>query len=35
VIESLEINPLIVLEHGVFGVDLLFRRSPPGSGSID
>ena len=35
VIESLEINPLIVMEHGVFGADLLFRRSRlPDSGSI-
>jgi acyl-CoA synthetase (NDP forming) len=29
VIESLEINPLIVLEQGVWGVDLLFRPSEP------
>jgi hypothetical protein len=29
-IESLEINPLIVLKEGAWGVDLLFRRSTPG-----
>jgi hypothetical protein len=28
-IESLEINPLIVLEQGAFGVDVLVRRSEP------
>ena len=28
-IESLEINPLVVLEHGAFGVDVLVRRSEP------
>ncbi|HLX28038.1 MAG TPA: acetate--CoA ligase family protein [Casimicrobiaceae bacterium] len=26
-IESIEINPLVVLEHGAFGVDVLVRRS--------
>jgi acetate---CoA ligase (ADP-forming) len=35
-IESVEINPLIVLKRGVFGVDLLFRQSQcPVSASID
>jgi acetate---CoA ligase (ADP-forming) len=29
VIESVEINPLIVLERGALGVDLLVRRSEP------
>jgi acetyltransferase len=28
-IESLEINPLVVLEHGAFGVDVLVRRPEP------